>query len=145
MQMRRMLRMARAEQRKTSQLRRVWLFLKSSHGKLILILRRYVRFHEVGRLWGTGSVTKNMKLFLLLPYVTFLSHILFLFLPLSHFFYPLLFLLSLFNIFSLSIHLYWKILSFLMLPSCLLKNSFLHVPFLFTEKFFHFTGVENDL
>ena len=79
--MRRMLRMARAEQRKTSQLRRVWLFLKSSHGKLILILRRYVRFHELGRLWGTGNVTKNMKWYssftLCCTCVTFLNLLIF--------------------------------------------------------------------
>ena len=122
--MRRMLRMARAEQRKTSQLRRVWLFLKSSHGKLILILRRYVRFHEVGRLWGTGSVTKNMKLF---------SSFTLCYLSISH---------SLSVSSSLSLLLSTTFLTiiiqyFLTFYSSLLKNSFLpHAPFMFTEKFF---------
>ena len=45
MQMRRTLKMARAVQRKISQLRRVSSFLKSSPGRLTPTLRRYVRLH----------------------------------------------------------------------------------------------------
>ena len=114
MQMRRTLRMARAVQRKISQLRRVSSFLKSSPGRLTPTLRRYVRLHIQVKLQNmctdhllrrlTLCRTQLLNYYFILPNIVLCCTCFILNYP-SHFFVVLFLHLSLFLFLTLSFYL----------------------------------------